>query len=404
MQWFSLVYLSLCSIACAAQPLLKTRSAVHPRIADRRWPLAPPSLLTNSRWVLARHPDGAVKASDFLLVKEVVDPSALADGQVLVRVETLSIDAFIRTTLDERAYHGATPIGSTITALGLGVVVASTSCIFKPGDKVAGVLGAQTYASVPTALLTPAPQLPGMPANAVLAELGFTTGLTAWVGMHAVLGPPKRGEVVVVSAAAGAVGCCAAQMAMNRGARVIGIAGGARKVQFLTQELGLQGTVDYKDPAKSVGEQLDELCPDGIDFFFDNVGGATLDAVLARLRPGARVIVCGAVSQYDTAKLNHGQVEGPSNYLALAERGATMSGFNVMQKMHLLPWMIIRVLVSVAAGRLHVPRHTERGIERVPAALALLFNGGHVGKLLVELDDSLAAVPSTSEPDGIYRM
>lgn len=344
--------------------------------------------LETRKCVLARRPAKSMRADDFRVETELVHPSALKPGTVLVRVKTISIDAFVRTTLDAEAYHGSTDIGAPLPAIGVGTVVASASAKFKAGDEVSGMVGTQTLAVVPEAMLTRAVRLPGVPSHATLAELGLTTGFTAWYGMHAVLGAPKRGQTVVVSAAAGAVGSCAAQFARNRGARVIGIAGGERKAAFLRDELRLAGAVDYKRADASVGEQLDALAPDGVDFFFDNVGGAVLDEVLARIRPGGRVVICGAISQYDSGKLNVGSVDGPSNYLKLAERGASLAGFNVMQALArpaLFAWMLGSVLVSYWRGGLRVPKHIESGIERVPEALLTMFGGGHLGKLLVEL-------------------
>jgi len=351
-------------------------------------PSTPSAVLENRKCVLARRPERTMRAADFGLEAESVDPSSLKAGTVLVRVQMISIDAFIRTTLDADAYHGSTALGAPLPAIGVGTVVFSASKKFKAGDQVAGMVGAQTLAVVPEAMLSHAMRLPGVPPEATLAELGLTTGLTAWVGMHAVLGPPRRGETVVVSAAAGAVGSCAAQFARNRGARVIGVAGGERKARFLRDELCLAGAIDYKRTDASIGEQLDELAPDGIDFFFDNVGGETLDEVLARIRPGGRVVICGAVSQYDAGKLNVSRVDGPSNYLKLAERSAHLAGFNVMHiisRPHKLVWALGSVLVTYWRGRLQVPKHIENGIERVPDALLAMFSGGHVGKLLVNL-------------------
>ena len=341
----------------------------------------------NRKWVLAKRPNGAFKASNLRLVIEDVDESSLGEGQILVQTDVLSVDAFIRTTLDEEAYHGSTPIGSVVTALGLGTVIASRSKKFKPNDRVAGALGAQTlavlHADGPTAMCTKTGPLPGVPESAALGVLGLTTGMTAWVGVHAVAGPPKRGETVVVSAAAGAVGTCAAQFARNRGARVIGVAGGAEKQAFLLNDLRLAGAVDYKSRTESLGDQLDALAPDGIDFFFDNVGGQILDACLERMRPGGRIVICGGISQYQ-GNLNHGRVEGPSNYLKLAEKGCSMTGFNVIQKISLLPWMLLRILVACWRGNVKLREQVESGIEAFPLALEKMFSGGHIGKLLVK--------------------
>ena len=280
--------------------------------------------MSNERWVLSRRPSGKFRAEDLRLERTELGDDAPADGNVLVQVEWLSIEAFYRTTFDEEAYHGSTAVGSIAPALGVGTVLASGSKKFKPGARVVGMLGAQTLALVPAVGLQAVAALPGLTPTDALGRMGIS-GLTAWVGVVAVLRPPRKGEVVVVSAAAGGVGSIAAQIAKARGARVIGIAGGRAKARFLLNELHLDGAVDYKGD-ESVGEQLDKLAPEGVDFFFDNVGGGTLDVVLARIRTGGRIVVCGAVSQYSEGQVNKGTVHGPRQYLKLAERGATMKG------------------------------------------------------------------------------
>lgn len=333
--------------------------------------------------VLASRPQGALKESDLEVVsQDFVEPEP---GHVLVASSLLSVDAFIRTTLDEKAYHGSVPIGGTLPAIGVGTVVASNSAKFKVGTRVAGLIGAQSLGPVHESMIERAVKLPGVPESASLGILGFTTGMTAWVGVHAVLPPPKRGEVVVVSAAAGAVGSVAAQFARNCGAKVLGIAGGPEKCAYLTDELHLDGAIDYKDPKRSIETQLDALAPDGVDFFMDQVGGRTLDVVLDRLKPRARVVICGAVSQYQ-GNLNHGEVDGPSNYLKLAERSATMAGFNVMHYISLLPWMLCRILFAYWRGRVTIKEaHVEGGIHAFPAALVALLDGKHIGKILLKI-------------------
>ena len=202
--------------------------------------------------------------------------------------------------MDAEAYHGSISLGSVVPALGYGRVVSSSSPKLKVGAMVQGMLGAQTMACVPASQCFPLTTLPGVPETDCLGALSLTTGLTAWVGMRAVLGPPRKGEIVVVSAAAGAVGSIAAQLAKHAGARVLGVAGGEPKCAFLTETLGLDGAIDYKHPTASIAEQLDRLAPDGVDFFMDNAGGEVLDAVLARIRKRGRVVICGAASQYST--------------------------------------------------------------------------------------------------------
>ena len=182
----------------------------------------------------------------------------------------------------------------------------------------------------------------------------------------------------------------------NLGARVIGIAGGQNKCAYLMNDLKLTGAIDYKeeksDPknGRSVASQLDALAPDGVDFVMDQVGGDILDTILDRIKPNARVVICGAISQYE-GNLNHGKVQGPSNYLKLAEKGATMKGFNVMTYLYLLPWMLIRILVSFWRGKVAMKEtYYPGGIDAFPSALLGLLNGGsshgeHIGKMLLKI-------------------
>mmetsp|Transcript_24836 Transcript_24836/g.57461 ORF Transcript_24836/g.57461 Transcript_24836/m.57461 type:complete len:295 (+) Transcript_24836:3-887(+) len=289
--------------------------------------------------------------------------------------------------LDEKAYHGRVELGNTMPAMGLGVVVAAGSNNkLKVGSKCLGLLGAQTVAKV-----TPGPEgpmavakLPGVPLSSSLGMLGLTTGFTAWMGIFRVAQKPKKGDVVVITAAAGAVGHIAAQLALTTGAKVIGVAGGPEKCDFLTKTLKLDGAIDYKSSTYSVGEQLDALAPDGVDFMLDQVGGEMLDDVLTRVRPNGRIVICGAISQYE-GNLNHGKVRGPSEYLKLAERGATMKGYNVMQYFSSIPMAIISILWHWNRGNLTCHEHWESGIEEFPNSMEKMFSGGHIGRLLVKV-------------------
>jgi NADPH-dependent curcumin reductase CurA len=293
--------------------------------------------------------------------------------------------------LDEEAYHGAIDVGSVVPALGFGTVLKSCQGGPKVGARLAGLVGAQTVATVSCAggMEGCNPMLPtfGMPLSASLGLLGITCGMTAYVGVFSAAKAPKKGEVCVVSAAAGAVGNIAAQLCKSTGAKVIGIAGGETKCQWLKEELKLDGVVDYKDKTSTVGEQLDKLCPDGINFFFDNAGGEILDDVLFRIAPKARVVICGAISQYN-GNLNVGTVRGPTNYLKLAERGATMVGFNVIQYMKSWPMGFWTLRTYHARGILKDYDTTLKGIETFAPALLGLFTGEQIGKTFVDLSSS----------------
>jgi NADPH-dependent curcumin reductase CurA len=334
--------------------------------------------VANTRVVLVSRPDGDPTPDNFGLESvPVVSPEP---GQVLVAVDMLSIDAFIRTTLDDRddSLHGSTPIGSTIGALGVGTVIESGDDRFQPGDTVAGGLGAQTHATVSTAFLEKVDASRFGPATQ-LGALGLTTGLTAYVGMKFV-GRVTEWDTVVVSGAAGAVGTFAGQIARLLGAkRVIGIAGGPEKGHYLVDELGYDASVDYR--ADNVDTRLKELAPDGIDVFFDNVGGDILDSALLQINEGSRIVICGAISQYGDMH----NVTGPRNYLKLAERHASMEGFTVLHFANRFAEARADIAAWLADGSLVEHNHVERGIEKFPHALDLLLTGGHRGKLLVDV-------------------
>lgn len=346
-----------------------------------------PSQLPNLRWELKSRPRGLVSIDDFRLVEEVVDCDAIEDGEVIVQCEMLSVDAFLRTMLDAEAYHGSIKLGDTVPALGYGRVVASANPKFKRGARVTGMLGARSVARLSkeqtSAGLFPMLSLPRVRPTTFLGLLGLTAGLTAHVGIYSVTKPPRRGHTVVISGASGATGSVAAQLAKRTGARVIGIAGGPAKRAYLLEQLKLDGAVDYKD-GEGVGVQLDRLCPDGIDFYFDTVGGSTLDEVLTRVRRNARIVICGASSQYN-GNLNVGQVRGPSQYLKLAEKGAQMVGYNVMFYFHRVPLAMLHILWLMWRGKLFMTEQVEPGVRSFAPALVKMFTGGHIGKLLVDV-------------------
>ena len=325
--------------------------------------------------VLSQRPSGALKETDFTLVES--DLKELESGEVLLKVEHISIDAFIRTMLDDRdGHHGKLDLDAPVTALGIGRVVDSRSDDLQQGDAVFGPMGAQSHVIWPAGMLRKLDES-SVPARTYLGALGMTTGLTAYAGMLCV-GKVQAGETVVVSAAAGAVGSMASQIAKVAGARVIGIAGGAEKCDYLMSEIGCDDAVDYK--AGDLNSKLKACCPDGIDIFFDNVGGVVLDAALDNIAKCARVVICGAISQYNDMS----SVTGPSLYLRIPERNASMLGFTVDHYAEQFPKMEEEISGWIRSGKLSLPEQIEKGIESFPAALVKLMNGGHKGKLLVE--------------------
>ena len=230
----------------------------------------------------------------------------------------------------------------------------------------------------------PRPSLPkwfpkrGVEPRAYIGPLGITTGLTAWVGLIAV-GAVRAGEVVLVSGAAGAVGSCVVQLAKARGARVIGIAGGPQKCAYLTDVIGADVAIDYKQG--DVTGQISAVAPDGIDVFFDNVGGEILDNALDNLRltGGSRVVICGAISQYRDLD----DVRGPKLYLRLAERNAAMLGFVVSHPAARFPETASEISALIRSGKLVLPEHVVEPIDRLPEAMLMLLDGKHTGNLVV---------------------
>jgi NADPH-dependent curcumin reductase CurA len=332
--------------------------------------------LQSHRYLLASRPVGEYRPSDLRLETVPVDPPG--SGQVIVAVDALSIDAFIRTTFDEGSYHQSASVGGMVMALGVGRVTHSADASLQVGDVVFGPLGAQTVACLPAGFLRKL-DVTEVPATAYLGALGLTTGVTAYFGVIAV-GAVGEGDVVVVSGAAGAVGSIAGQIARIAGAEtVIGVAGGPEKCAFLVDELGFDAAIDYRND--DIGARLTQFAPRGIDVFFDNVGGRVLDTALLHISEGARVVICGAISQYE----HMDAVQGPTNYLKLAERHARMEGFAVTHFGDRFPEAEAALRGWLLDGRLVVREHVEQGIERFPEALAMLFSGGHTGKLLVRV-------------------
>lgn len=330
----------------------------------------------NKKIVLRSHPDGPVKLIDFDLVEE--DPGPLPARMVRVRVGVLSIDAFIRTTLDGGGFHQAARLGGVVPALGVGSVMESNDPAFAVGDEVFGPLCSQSIATMPGAALRKL-DTRTVPATAYLGALGLATGLTSYVGIKHV-GSVAEGDVVVVSGAAGAVGSLAAQVARLSGARkVVGIAGGPKKTEYLLTVLGCTDAIDYR--SEDIDRRLKEIAPEGVNLFFDNVGGDVLDAVLLNLAVEARVVLCGAVSQYE----NMANVRGPKNYLKIAERDASLRGFTIFHYEQLYAEAERQMGQWLASGELILPEHVEHGIENFPATVRLLLDGGHYGKLLLKI-------------------
>jgi len=333
------------------------------------------STLQNRQFKLTSRPVGMVKRSDFEFASTPVgDPGP---GEALVKVLYLSLDPAMRGWMNAgRSYIAPVGLGEVMRAGGVASVVASNDPSLAVGDTVVGGTGVQDYAVVKAKEVTKVdPRLAPLPRY--LGALGMP-GLTAYFGLLDI-GQPKEGETVVVSAASGAVGAVAGQIAKIKGCRAIGIAGGPDKCRYIVEELGFDGAVDYKNEDVRAG--LARHCPKGIDIYFDNVGGDILDTALSLLARRARVIVCGAVSQYN----NHESIHGPRNYLSLLVNHALMEGFVVFEYAARYPEGMQALAGWMASGKLKAREDVIEGLETFPETLQKLFRGENFGKLVIKV-------------------
>ncbi|MBK4736869.1 NADP-dependent oxidoreductase [Noviherbaspirillum pedocola] len=333
----------------------------------------------NHQFRLAARPMGMPKASDWNQTTEPVrEPS---DGEIVVRTIYLSLDPAMRGWMNEgKSYIRPVGIGEVMRAGGIGEVIASKSPRFAVGDVVSGAIGVQQYwigaaDNREAGLFKVDPKMAPLPK--FLNALGMP-GMTAYFGLLEV-GMPKAGETVVVSGAAGAVGQTVGQVAKHRGCRVVGIAGGQDKCRFVVEELGFDACIDYK--SGSVKDGLKAHCPDGVDVYFDNVGGDILDAVLTRINMKARIIICGAISQYN----NTTPVKGPSNYLSLLVNRARMEGIVVFDYAARYPEAVAEMAKWMREGSFRSREDIVQGLDKFPEALNMLFEGKNFGKLVLQV-------------------
>jgi NADPH-dependent curcumin reductase CurA len=325
---------------------------------------------------LAARPVGLPTADSWDLTEEPVP--APAHREFTVAVSHLSLDPAMRGWMnDVRSYIPPVELGAVMRAAGVGRVTASEHPGFAVGDHVTGAFGVQEHAlSDGGGVVKVDPGLAALPTY--LGTLGLT-GMTAYFGLLEV-GRPQEGDTVVVSGAAGAVGSVAGQIAKLKGCRVVGIAGGEEKCRWLVDELGFDAAVDYK--AEDVRAALKQHAPKGVDVYFDNVGGDILDAVLTRLARGARVVICGAISQYNAT----GSVQGPKNYLSLLVSRASMTGMVVFDYADRYAEAAAEMAGWLQDGRLTTREHVvQGGIEAFPDTLLKLFAGENVGKLVLQV-------------------
>jgi NADPH-dependent curcumin reductase CurA len=331
---------------------------------------------TNRQWLLARRPRGPLRAEDFQRHDaEIPQPG---EGEILVRNLYLSCDPTQRGWMAGDTYLPKIPMGAVIRAFAGGEVLRSNDPRFAPGQRVQGLFGWQDYAVAKHTDSTPIVVIPdGFPLPTGMSVLGLT-GVTAYFGLLEV-GRPRAGETVVVSGAAGATGSIVGQLAKLHGCRAVGIAGGPQKCRYLTAELGFDAAIDYK--SENLITALRAACPDGIDVFFDNVGGLILDTALLFLALHGRVVICGAIATYNEET----QPPGPKNYLRLLNRRGRMEGFLVLDYYHRAAQAIAALAEWYRAGKLQDRVDVLEGFEHAPAALARLFAGENRGKQLVKI-------------------
>ena len=337
----------------------------------------------NPRILRAARPKGLSDAGCWSIVEAPLP--ALGASDVLVRVRMLSLDPAMRGWMNEgRSYIPPVGIGEVMRAIGVGKVLASRNPAFAAGDVVTGTFGAQEYCVVDEANVrrygvARIDLRMGTPAQ-WLNALGMP-GMTAYFGLLDT-GRPVAGETVVVSGASGAVGQTVGQIAKIKGCRVVGIAGGAAKCDFAVKELGFDACIDYK--AGSVRDGLKAHCPEGVDVYFDNVGGEILDVVLTRINRKARIVICGAISQYN----NTAPVKGPSNYLSLLVNRARMEGIVVFDWADRFGEAVKDISQWMREGRLKSREDVVEGLGTFPETLNMLFEGRNFGKLVLKLAEA----------------
>ncbi len=324
---------------------------------------------------LAKRPVGEPKQTDFEITREPVPQPG--DGEVLVEVQYLSLDPAMRGWMNEgKSYIEPVELGDVMRALGAGKVIESNDPKLKEGDSVTGQFGVQRYAVAQGRTLNKVdPEI--APLTTYLHVLGMT-GMTGYFGILEV-GELKEGDNVLISGAAGAVGSVAGQIAKIKGCKVVGIAGGKEKCDYLVNELGFDDAVDYRN--EDIYKGLKRACPDGVDVFFDNVGGDILDAALTRLRRHARVVICGAISQYNNTEAP----QGPSNYLSLLVNRARMQGMVVFDYADRYGEAAKEMAGWMRAGKLKHREHVVEDLESFPERLMMLFRGENFGKLVLKV-------------------
>jgi NADPH-dependent curcumin reductase CurA len=329
----------------------------------------------NKQWLLAERPSGLFTKENFEL-KQVMMPD-LEDEQFLVKVIYLSLDPTQRMWAQMDTYLPAVAKGEVMRSLGMGVVVRSRNPAFKEGDVVQGMTGWQTHTVTDGRGFSQVPWKSGLPLAAYMGPLGMT-GITAYFGLMDI-GKPEKGETLLVSAAAGAVGSIVCQIGKIKGLRVVALAGTDDKCEWLSEELGVDEAINYRDP--NAYKKLQAACPKGIDIFFDNVGGKMLDMALGLINVGARIPLCGYISEYASSKPG----PGVHNLAALISKRAKIEGFLVLDYVHQSREALGELGKWVMDGRIKYRMDIEEGFDDLPLVINKLFTGENTGKLLLQV-------------------
>ena len=353
---------------------------------------------TNRQWILKARPEGMVDASLFELRETPV--AALERDQVLAKTMYLSFDPTQRMWMAMDTYMPMVPIGQPMRAGGIAQVIESKHPKYKPGDIVNGLCGWQEYVVFEPnqSDSVPPTKLPGHLDPAMTLALSVT-GLTAYFGLLEI-GKPKPGETVLVSGAAGATGSVVGQIAKLKGCRVIGIAGGPEKCAWLTDRAKFDAAIDYKHD--NVEERIGALCPDGVNIYFDNVGGEILDAALLHLAMHARVVLCGAISQYNLA--DDADRYGIKNHMELVIQRGTAEGFIILDYIDRAIEGLLCLNKWVDEGKIVQEIDMQEGFDKIPATLERLFTGANLGKQLLKVGDAPLPVRTSAVEKLVMRL
>lgn len=336
---------------------------------------------TMRRIVLASRPSAAPEAANFRL--ETVPMPTLGPGEVLVKVEYMSLDPYMRGRMSAaKSYATPVEIGETMTAGAVGEVIASQSDDFKPGDKVLGMFGWADHGCLPADQLRKLDPAHG-PISTALGVLGMP-GITAWHGLN-VIGQPKAGETLVVAAATGPVGSMVGQLAKAKGLRVVGIAGGPEKCKLAVETFGFDACLDHRayGDAAALSAALARECPDGIDIYFENVGGKVLGAVLPLMNAFGRIPVCGMIAWYNGAQPDDMPLAGA--WRSILTNFLTVQGFIIFNHYDTFPRFVAEVGPKVAAGEIRYLEDVAVGLENAPEAFMAMLKGGNTGKQIVKI-------------------